>query len=159
MQRIYLIILSIILSLSIIIFDLWSKSWATLHLIDAEIPLIGSFITLNLHHNSGIAFSLPILGSPLLIITTLLLIGVFARWTYLFWRYCSFQKESFIEIIALSMILGGGLGNWYERFVQWYVIDFIDISYFAICNIADIFISLGAILYIMLSFFTHERDK
>lgn len=158
MQRIYLIILSIVLSSSIVLLDLWSKSWATIHLMEWEIPLIGSFITLNLHHNSGIAFSLPILGSPLLIITTLLLIGVFARWTYLFWRYFSFQKEPFIEIIALSMILGGGLGNGYERFVQWYVIDFIDISYFAICNIADIFISLGAILYIILSFLTHDRD-
>ena len=79
MQRIYLITLSIVLSSSIIFLDLWSKSWATSHLIDREIPLLGSFITLNLHHNSGIAFSLPILGSPLLIITTLLLIGVFAR--------------------------------------------------------------------------------
>lgn len=158
MQRIYLIILSATLISSIVLFDLWSKSWATIHLMDWEIPFIGQLITLNLHHNSGIAFSLPILGSPLLITTILLLLGIFARWVYIVWKYTSFEKTYIIELIALSMMLGGGIGNWYERFTQWYVIDFIDISYFAICNIADIFISSGAILYIILSFLTHDRD-
>ncbi len=159
MQRIYLIILSIILSSGIVLIDLWSKSWATYYLMNREMPLIGSFISLNLHHNSGIAFSLPIVGSPLLGITTILLIGVLARWIYVIYKSTHPTKEQIIEIIALAMILGGGIGNGYERFMQGYVIDFIDISYFAICNIADIFISFGAILYVILSFFTHERDQ
>lgn len=158
MQRIYLIILSIILSSSIIILDLWSKSWATLHLMEWEIPFIGTFITFNLHHNSGVAFSLPIVGSPLLIITALLLLGVLIRWIYIVSKNIVLKKEHILELLALAMILGGGIGNGYERFVQWYVIDFIDISYFAICNIADIFISSGAILSIILSFLNHDRD-
>lgn len=126
---------------------------------NGEIPFIGSFVTLNLHHNNGIAFSLPIVGSPLLIITAILLIGVLARWIYIIYKNVHFTREQIIEIIALIMIFSGGIGNGYERFIQGYVIDFIDISYFAICNIADIFISFGAILYVILSFFTHERDQ
>ena len=50
------------------------------------------------------------------------------------------------------MILGGALGNGYDRLLQGYVIDFIDIYYidyhWPAFNIADSFITIGAFLFL-----------
>ena len=46
------------------------------------------------------------------------------------------------------MIVGGGLGNLYDRIAYGYVIDFIDLQFvrFAIFNLADVAICLGAVI-------------
>lgn len=55
--------------------------------------------------------------------------------------------------LALSLVLGGALGNLYDRAVQGYVIDFISLHYsnyyFPAFNIADTAITLGAIILIL----------
>tara|TARA_B100000524_G_scaffold133563_1_gene66504 strand:- start:29 stop:553 length:525 start_codon:yes stop_codon:yes gene_type:complete len=60
------------------------------------------------------------------------------------------------EIIALSFILGGAIGNGYDRVVNSYVIDFIDFYFgsfhWPAFNFADSFITIGAIIYILGSF-------
>ena len=62
------------------------------------------------------------------------------------------QSTSILEIYSLSMILGGALGNGYDRLLQGYVIDFIDIYYidyhWPAFNIADSFITIGAFLFL-----------
>lgn len=62
-------------------------------------------------------------------------------------------KSNLIDKIYFSLILGGALGNFYDRIVYFAVPDFIDIHYedyhWFTFNIADIFISLGIILLLM----------
>ena len=50
--------------------------------------------------------------------------------------------------IAMSMVIGGAIGNWIDRIMFDYVIDFIDFRLidFAIFNVADSFIVVGAVL-------------
>jgi signal peptidase II len=50
--------------------------------------------------------------------------------------------------ISFGLILAWAIGNGIERVFRWYVIDFIGVEYFSVFNLADSFITIGAILYI-----------
>ena len=62
-------------------------------------------------------------------------------------------KSKNIDKILFSLILGGAIGNFYDRLVYFAVPDFIDIHYnnfhWFTFNIADIFISIGIIMIIL----------
>ena len=62
-------------------------------------------------------------------------------------------KADFIEKILFSLILGGAVGNFYDRLIFFAVPDFIDIHindfHWFTFNIADIFITLGIFLIII----------
>ena len=70
-------------------------------------------------------------------------------------------KSKGIERISFSMILGGSLGNLFDRFYYSVVIYFIDINvnnfHLFIFNIADTFISLSVIMLIMFEFFNRKK--
>ena len=67
------------------------------------------------------------------------------------------NKAKGIEKLSFLMIVGGSLGNIFDRIYYSSVLDFIDISvnnfHWFIFNVADIFISIGVILLIILEFF------
>jgi signal peptidase II len=67
------------------------------------------------------------------------------------------NKAKGIEKLSFLMIVGGSLGNIFDRIYYSSVPDFIDISvnnfHWFIFNVADIFISIGVILLIILEFF------
>lgn len=52
--------------------------------------------------------------------------------------------------MAVSFILAGAIGNGIERVFHGYVVDFISLKYFAVFNIADTWISIGACLILFL---------
>lgn len=58
--------------------------------------------------------------------------------------------KAYLQLTAVSLILGGALGNLYDRLIFGNVIDFIDLYYgshhFAVFNLADSAICLGALL-------------
>ena len=62
-----------------------------------------------------------------------------------------FKSDDQLEFTGLSLILGGALGNGFDRLKNGYVIDFIDIYYnnlhWPAFNFADSFITIGAILF------------
>ena len=60
-----------------------------------------------------------------------------------FWR-----SRHVLLTVSLSMILGGGIGNMIDRIVNGYVTDFFRVDFvdFAVFNIADSFITVGAVL-------------
>ena len=64
------------------------------------------------------------------------------------------RKSSYpIEILGLSLILGGAIGNGYERIFQGFVVDFIDVYinryHWPSFNIADLSITVGAIFFLI----------
>lgn len=67
--------------------------------------------------------------------------------------YLIYKSDTKIEIIGLSMILSGALGNGFDRIYHQYVIDFIDFHFqdyhWPAFNFADSFISIGAVLFII----------
>ena len=67
------------------------------------------------------------------------------RWVVMlyFWR-----SRHVLLTVSLSMILGGGIGNMIDRIVNGYVTDFFRVDFvdFAVFNVADSFITVGAVL-------------
>ena len=113
---------------------------------------VTTFLNFNLVFNKGIAFGLfsfneqsyyNIITLIIVLITFIVLIMAI--------------KSTRIEKIGFSLIFGGSLGNIFDRLYYSAVIDFIDIHinnfHWFIFNFADIFISLGVIMLILLEFF------
>ncbi len=108
------------------------------------------FLDFYLVFNTGIAFSFFDEG------------GELGRWilVFLVLLVCLYlvnvlisEKLRKYETFALLMILSGGLGNLIDRSLWGHVIDFIHLYYenysFYIFNLADTFISIGVIIYIL----------
>jgi len=72
-------------------------------------------------------------------------------------------KSSGLKNIALIMILGGALGNVFDRMLYKAVPDFIDFHvgsfHWFIFNVADVFITIGVILMILFEFIGSNKEK
>ncbi len=73
------------------------------------------------------------------------------------------REKLFGDIIALSLILGGALGNIKDRYELGYVIDYADLHFgtfrpFLIFNIADAAITIGVVILLARSFFLRDKD-
>jgi len=91
--------------------------------------------------NSGAAFSLMNQHSVMLLtVTTIMLLGLLG--VILFCKSITPGAR-----IALSVLLGGGLGNWVDRFIGGTVTDYIRLLFiqFPVFNAADIFITVSVI--------------
>lgn len=135
------------LSLLVIVFDLGSKYLADSLLTYASpVPLLPVF-DLTLLYNTGAAFSF-LAGA-----------GGWQRWLFvaiamgmsaflLHWMYRT-PRSHYLLGVGLALVLGGALGNLYDRTVHGHVVDFISLHwegyYFPAFNIADTAITLGTI--------------
>ena len=142
-------VISFCIILTIIVIDYFSKQYA---LIFDQNYVVNSFITIYKMNNYGIAFSLfnelEGVGQLILNIVIFLILVFIAR--ELFTNLAS----SNLYLIGLSLILGGGSANFIDRYDNSAVTDFIilhykDIYFPAVFNIADLSISIGAVLIII----------
>ena len=107
------------------------------------------FLNINLIWNEGIAFGLFSFDDAKLYntLTFLILIIILAIIFMIF-------KSTGLKKLALLMILGGALGNFFDRIVYKAVPDFIDFHignfHWFIFNVSDIFITIGVILMIII---------
>ncbi len=108
--------------------------------------------------NSGIGFGLLQFDENIIynLITVLIVI------VNIIIIYLIFNSEKLHKIL-FSMILGGSLGNLYDRIYYNSVPDFIDLNYngyhWFVFNVADIFISLGIIALIFLELFIKTKNE
>ena len=148
------------LSLIIIILDQLTKFWASSALDYATPVAIMPMFNLTLLHNTGAAFSF------------LSEAGGWQRWFFaliaivisialLIWLKMLKPNQTLLAV-GLALLLGGALGNLWDRLLFGYVVDFIDIYYgnahWPAFNIADSAISIGAALLIFDSF-RHANEK
>lgn len=72
-------------------------------------------------------------------------------------------EKSYKDKLCFSLILGGAIGNFFDRIYYGSVPDFIDIHYnqfhWFIFNFADIFISIGIILLIIFMLFNNKKNE
>ena len=113
---------------------------------------INDYINFDLIWNTGVGFGFFSTGEPIIynFITILILIVIL----YLLYIFFSSKKT---DKLIYSVIIGGALGNFYDRLTLQAVPDFIDLHYknlhWFTFNVADIFITLGIISFILRSFF------
>ena len=137
--------------------DRYSKN-LILNLLENEKYLfINNYLNLNLVFNTGIGFGLFSLNTGIYYnMLSVLIFLIILILIYLMFK----SKKS--EKIFLSFIIGGAIGNLYDRIIYKAVPDFIDFHikdfHWFTFNIADIFISLGIILMI-LNELIYNREK
>ena len=119
---------------------------------------LNPFLNIILVWNSGIGFGLLQFDENIIynLITVLIVI------VNIIIIYLLFNSEKLHKIL-FSMILGGSLGNLYDRIYYNSVPDFIDLNYngyhWFVFNVADIFISLGIIALIFLELFIKTKNE
>lgn len=136
-----------------LILDRVTKIYATNNFI--ENPVQGPIINLTYLENRGAAFGILQDRRIFFIFITVAIVLYL-----LYYFYKSYKTNPNILNIALAMIISGALGNFYDRLINGYVVDFIEFSFinFPVFNIADIFVTLGCALMIIYIIFIHD-DK
>ena len=136
--------------------DLLSKLWVIKNILPHTPPkeILGSILRFTYTENTGGVFGI-FQGNPLLF---QLMTG--AAIIFLVVYYYRVEESSRIFQAAIASILGGACGNFTDRFYKLGVVDFIDLGFgdfrWWIFNIADAFISVGAIL-LAIAFYQMEK--
>ena len=154
-------LLWLILSVIIVIADQYSKFLADEYLSYGQPVRLLPVFDLTLFYNDGAAFSF-LSGA-----------GGWQRWFFtsisalvslvlVVW-ISRLKAQEWLLAIALAMVLGGALGNLYDRVTLGYVIDFISVHYqqhyFPAFNLADSAITAGAGLLILDLFLNRESKE
>ncbi|MFT6309924.1 MAG: signal peptidase II [Porticoccus sp.] len=148
-----------LISLVVIALDQWTKSLAVSELANGFVK-VTDFFSLILAYNKGAAFSfLSDAGGWQRWFFTAVAVGVSA--VLVVWIYRLKQHEKLLAI-ALALVLGGAIGNVYDRIMLGHVVDFILVhyqdNYFPAFNIADSAISVGAALLILDAFLQGKKS-
>ncbi|XVJ70257.1 MAG: lipoprotein signal peptidase [Rhizobacter sp.] len=138
------------LALVIILLDQFTKTLILGYFQYGESRYVTSFFNLVRWHNTGAAFSFLAGASGWqrwFFIGLGLTVTLFITW--LLYQHHAQRMFS----LALSLIMGGGLGNVIDRMLHGYVVDFLQVHgwgwYFPSFNVADSAITIGAVLLIL----------
>lgn len=148
----YLIYLFIVVSL--VSLDQYTKSIVLNYFeLYQSKTIIDGFFSLTYVQNFGAGFSImQNARTTFLIITPICLVG----FTYLF-----IKSNDKLSKTALLLMISGTIGNFIDRIVRVYVVDFLDFIIFGwdfpIFNVADIFLTIGVCLYII-ALIKEEKD-
>ena len=149
------------LAVLIVVLDQLTKQWVSSSFSYGESLELLPFLNLTLVHNMGAAFSF--LSDA----------GGWQRWFFaivslivsvvlIFWL-SRLPARQYLLATALALVLGGAIGNLWDRVFIGYVVDFIDVFYqkhhWPAFNIADTSITVGAILLILESLFSSKTDS
>ena len=120
--------------------------------------LNSKFLNIRLIWNEGIAFGLFSFNEEFFYNILTFLIGC-----VIIIIFIMIKKSEGFKKYSLSMVLGGALGNFYDRIFFKAVPDFIDFHignfHWFIFNVSDIFITIGVILMIVLELISNKKEK
>ena len=120
--------------------------------------LNSKFLNIRLIWNEGIAFGLFSFNEEFFYNILTFLIG-----SVIIIIFIMIKKSEGSKKYSLSMVLGGALGNFYDRIFFKAVPDFIDFHigdfHWFIFNVSDIFITIGVILMIVLELISNKKEK
>jgi signal peptidase II len=125
-------------------------------------PVIPGFFQIVHARNTGIAFSMLAQSGKTSMLLIAFTVAVLALILWLTWNATRpTSKEHWTMRLALGLVLGGAIGNLYDRAVLGSVTDFLDVYWgawhFPAFNVADSGISVGAALLILDMWLHHRR--
>lgn len=143
---------------SIFILDLLTKRSVARYLEPVgSIQVFGDWFRLTYVENTGAAFG--ILRGKKMLLVVLSLIAVI----WIVWYYRETVSTALVEPVSLAMVVGGALGNLYDRVRNGYVVDFFDMGWgrhrWPAFNIADMAISISIVIWIGFSFYKDFRES
>lgn len=134
---------------AIVVVDQLTKHWALNRLSGGRtIDIVGS-LRFNLAFNKGMAFSQATGAGPVIGALAFVIIIVIVLWIR--------RSATGVAAVAAGLIVGGALGNLIDRvfrndaWLRGAVVDFIDLQWFPVFNVADSCITVGAALMVLAS--------
>lgn len=132
------------------------KAWVELRLPFQEPVALLPFLALYRTFNTGVAFSMfSNWGDGPLILLSVLVVG------FVFWLFSRTERSQVWARVGFALVIGGALGNLLDRAVLGHVIDYVlfhtPVWSFAVFNLADAFITVGAGLVILEEFLAWRR--
>lgn len=126
--------------------DQLTKQLALDRLADGPVHVIDGVLSWNLSYNSGGAFGL-LQGFPeFFLVATIVVAGLILIWAR--------SIEGTAHVLPLGLVLGGGLGNVFDRVVRdtgGRVVDFIDLHVWPVFNVADSAIVVGVLALLIVT--------
>lgn len=104
------------------------------------------------HHNQGLLANLAVPMPLIILLTSGICLG-------LIWIFIQKSKPSWLFTCAIACLLGGALGNLFDRITQGFVFDWILLWSRSIINIADISIGIGIFLWIFHEAHLQKLDR
>lgn len=145
--RRHLPVISLVVGLLALLVDQLSKHWAVSSLNDGHVVHVLWTLQFNLSFNGGMAFGRgkglgPIIGVVATVVVVVLVLSLK-------------RTDSCLQKVAVGLIIGGAIGNIADRLFRgdgWLhgqVVDFIDLQWFAIFNVADACINVGGAILVI----------
>lgn len=114
--------------------------------------ILGEILKFNFTANKYIAFSLPLSG---LILNLFIFFILFLILIYLIFL---FYKKRHYEFLGFLAIFCGALSNLVDRLKHSFVVDYLDLYYFTVFNLADVLIFFGS-LFLLSFYFKKEAGE
>lgn len=148
------IILSILFILALVGIDQYTKCLAVKYLVGNSINIIDGVFQLTYVENTGAAFGVLKGG---IVIFTVITIIVLALIIYAYFKYLRDDKFKALRILSI-FIIAGAIGNFIDRIVNGYVVDFMRITFidFPVFNVADLYVSWSAVIVFILMIFKYK---
>ena len=147
----------LIIILATFFLDRYSKLYILKNFSDST-HYLNDFINLDLVWNTGIGFGLLSFDSSIIYNSISIIIGLIIMFLVYY-----ISKSNQADKIIFSVIIGGALGNFYDRVFINAVPDFIDLHYgnfhWFTFNVADIFITIGIIAFLLRDFFIKTNNE
>lgn len=125
-----------------------------------NVTIIPNFISLIYAENDGVAFSMLSGSRIIIIIISIILLSFLAY--YMNKDYVSKKKDDILVDISYGLLFGGILGNLLDRIIRGIVIDYISINiigyHFPIFNLADVMITIGVIIMIIMTLKSESKN-
>ena len=128
---------------AIVALDQWTKSLAAAQLTDVVDVLIPGWLELRYTTNDGMALSMLSGARWLFVVVGVLFVAL------VIWAVAKKHITKKPELWCIAAITGGAIGNLIDRVATGKVIDMICVPWFSTFNVADIFITVPAVLLIL----------
>lgn len=155
MNRRRIVVTTLLIVAATVTLDQVTKIWAESALDDGDVVEVLPTLEFDLAYNSGFSFST---GSGFGQWIGLLVFGLVG---FIIWQI--FESATIGRVRILAVILGGALGNLIDRlfrgdgFLSGEVIDFIDVTWYAVFNVADIFVVCGCLAFAAYELRLHQH--
>lgn len=148
--------LTIWLAVAVVAADQWIKYIVRTHMeLGESIPVVPDVLHWTYIENHGAAFGILAHQQWFFLSIVVVLFGLF------FWYRARIPRRPLYFPIAVGLLLGGALGNAWDRFYRGGVVDYIDFRVWPIFNLADMAIcaSVAALMWYFLRHDRTEEDK